>query len=124
MIYDILEVFRKEYELKGDKLILDNYQLKDGLYVKVNTDESLEYFIKSSHKIKVDGKYKTEHEFKDISGNIQRQMLEWFKERDYYSNVIDTSKSYDAPKKTIHNNNYLTLFMKIENFLNVEFSHI
>ena len=41
MIYDLLEVFRKEYEIKGDKLILDNYVLKDGLYVKVNDDESM-----------------------------------------------------------------------------------
>jgi len=124
MIYDVLEVFRKEYEAKGDKLILDNYQLKDGLYVRVNDDGNLDYFIKSSRKIKIDGKSQTEHDFKDANGNIQQKTLEWFKERDYYSNVIDTSKSYDAPKKTIHNNNYLTLFMKIEEFLNVEFTHI
>jgi CRISPR-associated protein Csh1 len=124
MIYDVLEVFRKEYEIKGDKLILDNYQLKDGLYVKIHDDGNLEYFIKSSRKVKIDGKTKTEHDFKNMSGNNQQQILEWFKARDYYSNVIDTSKSYDAPKKTIHNNNYLTLFMKIEEFLNVDFSHI
>lgn len=36
MIYDILEVFKKEYEIKGDKLILDNYQLKDGLYLRID----------------------------------------------------------------------------------------
>lgn len=124
MIYDVLEVFRKEYEAKGDKLILDNYVLKDGLYVRVNENGSLEYFVKSSRKIKIDGKSQTEHYFKDANGNNQQKTLEWFKERDYCSNVIDTSKSYDAPKKTIHNNNYLTLFMKIEEFLNVEFTHI
>ena len=124
MIYDILDVFRKEYALKGDKLILDNYQLKDGLYVKVNDAGNLMYFIKTSRKVKKDGKTETEHDFKDVDGVNQSLMYEWFKERDYYSNVIDTSKAYDAPKKTIHNNNYLTLFMKIEEFLNVEFSHI
>lgn len=124
MIYDILEVFKKEYEQKGDKLILDNYQLKDGLYVRVNENGGLDYFKKSSRKIKIDGKSQTEHDFKDANGNNQQKILEWFKERDYYSNVIDTSKSYDAPKKTIHNNNYLTLFMKIEEFLNVEFAYI
>jgi CRISPR-associated protein Csh1 len=124
MIYDLLEVFRKKYELEGDKLILDTYVLKDGLYVKVNDDETMEYFIKSSRKVKIDGKSITEHDFKDISGVMQPKVYEWFKSRDYYSNVIDTGKSYDAPKKTIHNNNYLTLFMKIEEFLNVEFLHL
>ncbi|MBN2963834.1 hypothetical protein JWV37_03485 [Sulfurospirillum sp. T05] len=124
MIYDIVNVFRKEYEAKGDKLILDSYQLKDGLYIKINNDESIEYFIKSSRKVKVEGKSITEHDFKDVSGISQPKIYEWLKVRDYYSNVIDTSKSYDAPKKTIHNNNYLTLFMKIESFLEVEFSHL
>ena len=123
MIYDLLEVFRSKYEIEGDKLILDNYELKDGLYIKMN-DEGIEYFIKSSRKVKIDGKSITEHDFKDISGVLQPKAYEWFKSRDYYSNVIDTGKSYDAPKKTIHNNNYLTLFMKIEEFLNVEFSHL
>jgi CRISPR-associated protein Csh1 len=124
MIYDIIDVFKKEYETKGDKLILDSYQLKDGLYVKINNDESIEYFIKSSRKVKMEGKSITEYDFKDTSGVSQLKIYEWFKARDYYSNVIDTGKSYDAPKKTIHNNNYLTLFMKIENFLEVEFSHL
>lgn len=126
MIYDILEVFQKEYDKpdKGDKLILDNYILKDGLYVKVNEDASLEYFIQSSKKVKHDGKFQTEHYFKDLDGNTKNEKLDWFKQRDYFSNVIDTAKSYDAPKKTIHNNNYLSLFMKIESFLEVEFSYL
>ena len=56
MIYDLLEVFRKKYEIDGDKLILDTYELKDGLYIKVYDDETMEYFIKSSRKVKIDGK--------------------------------------------------------------------
>ncbi|MBD3839233.1 MAG: hypothetical protein IE878_02455, partial [Epsilonproteobacteria bacterium] len=44
MINDVLEVFKKEYKKYGDKLILDNYILKDGLYVKVD-NEIVEYFI-------------------------------------------------------------------------------
>jgi len=116
MIYDILEVFKKEYEKNGDKLILDNYTLKDGLYVKVNKDNSCEYFIAET--------VKKEKIFKTIDGTSAKNEIDWFKSRDYYSNVIDTAKSYDAPKKTIHNNNYLTLFMKIEAFLNVEFAYL
>ncbi len=125
MIYDILEVFNKEYALKGDKLILDNYQLKDGIYCRVDDkNKSCETFIKSSKKVKKDGKNETEHYFKNIQGELQTHEYDWFRQRDYYSNVIDTGKAFDAPKKTIHNNNYLTLFMKIEEFLNLEFSHI
>jgi len=120
MIYDILEVFRKEYEEKGDKLILDNYMLKDGLYIKINDEKNLEYFTFENDK-KVERK---ENCFKDLDGNVNHEMYEWFKKRDYYSSVLDNAKVFDAPKKVIHNNNYLTLFMKIEKFLEIDFSHI
>jgi len=120
MIYDVLEIFKKEYEMKGDKLILDNYVLKDGLYVKIDNNENLEYFIFSNDK-KIERK---ENCFKDLNGTVNHQMYEWFKERDYYSSVLDNAKVFDAPKKIIHNNNYLTLFMKIEKFIEVDFIHI
>ncbi len=45
MIYDILEIFKKEYEKKGDKLVLGSYNLKEGLYVKINKNYEIEYFI-------------------------------------------------------------------------------
>lgn len=125
MIYDLLEVFNKEYELKGDKLILDNYQLKDGVYLRIDDiNQSCEVFVKSSKKVKKDGQNETEHYFKNRQGELKNQEYDWFKQRDYFSNVIDTGKAFDAPKKTIHNNNYLTLFMKIEEFFNLEFSHL
>ena len=116
MIYDILEVFKKEYEEKGDKLILDNYQLKDGLYVKVFDDGSLEYFIKSSRKVKINGKNKTEHDFKDLDGNIQKDENEWFIKADYISSIINTDKAIKQIKK-IHSNNYYALFIKADNFI-------
>ncbi len=111
MIYDILEVFKKEYEDKGDKLILDNYTLKDGLYIKINQDENLEYYIFKDDK-KVE---KKENCFKDIDGNTTHIMYEWFKERDYYSSYLNSNKSfYD---KKIHNINYLSLFVKVDSFI-------
>lgn len=110
MIYDVLEVFRKEYEAKGDKLILDNYQLKDGLYVRVNENESLDYFIFANDK-KQENK---ENCFKDLDGNIQKNEYAWFKEKDYYSGYLNSNKSfYD---KKIHNINYLSFFVKVESF--------
>lgn len=118
MIYDILEIFSKEYEKYGDRLILGNYHLKDGLYFLIDDKSSeIKKFIKSSKK--------QEHFFNDEDGNsAMMDSYEWFKERDYCSNVINTGKALDAPKKSIHNNNYLTLFMKIEEFMQVDFDHV
>ncbi len=110
MIYDILEVFKKEYEEKGDKLILDNYILKDGLYIKINQNNSMECFIFSNNKKEV----KKENCFRDLDGNIQSSMYAWFKERDYYSSYLNSNKSfYD---KKLHNVNYFSLFVKVESF--------
>lgn len=110
MIYDLLEVFTQAYTEKGDKLILDNYQLKDGLYVKINKDETVEYYLAQTVK-----KAKT---FSTLEGNINHTMHEWFKERDYYSGYLNSNKSfYD---KKIHNVNYLSLFIKLESFITTD----
>ncbi|MDD4505675.1 MAG: hypothetical protein PHE60_04800 [Sulfurospirillaceae bacterium] len=107
MIYDMLEVFRKEYETKGDKLILDNYILKDGLYVKVNDDVSMEYFISKT--------LKKEKVFLHVNGDVNHTMFDWFKERDYYSGYLNSNKAFDDKK--IHNVNYLSFFVKVESFI-------
>jgi len=107
MIYDILEVFKKLYEEKGDKLILDSYSLKDGLYVKVDKDDSLEYFIvKRKNKELI---------FTDINNIQNSKMYDWFKQRDYYSTYLNSNKAFHDKK--IHNINYLSLFIKIESFI-------
>lgn len=112
MIYDILDVFKKQYEEKGDKLILDNYLLKDGLYVKIKRDENLEYFIfKNSRNENV-----KEYCFKNLNGNINSTMYQWFKDRDYYSGYLNSNKAFG--NKKIHNVNYLSLFIKMESFTN------
>lgn len=110
MIYDLLEVFSHAYTEKGDKLILDNYVLKDGLYVKINTDETIEYYLAQT--------VKKEKTFSTIEGNTNHTMHEWFKERDYYSGYLNSNKSfYD---KKIHNVNYLSLFIKLESFITTD----
>jgi len=106
MIYDILEVFKKEYEIKGDKLILDNYVLKDGLYVKVNSDASIAYYIAKT--------IKKEKIFQTLNGIQANDILDWFKERDYYSGYLNSNKAFDDKK--IHNINYLSFFVKVESF--------
>ncbi|MDR2790292.1 MAG: hypothetical protein LBB59_04900 [Campylobacteraceae bacterium] len=120
MIYDILEIFGKKYEKEGEKLILDSYPLKDGLYIKIS-GENNEVFVKKSKKSK---NSKIEHFLFDKNNTNRTDEMEWFKFRDYCSNMIEVNKTYDAPKKSIHNNNYLTLFMKIEKFLETNFDYI
>lgn len=107
MINDILEVFKKEYELKGDKLILDNYELKEGIYIKVDTDESIKAFIVKRKN--------RELNFTDLEGGLNFSAYEWFKQRDYYSSYLNSNKAFDDKK--IHNINYLSLFVKIDSFI-------
>lgn len=110
MIYDILDVFKKEYRDKGDNLVLGNYELKEGLYVKIRKDEKIEYFIVK--------KKNRELSFTDINGNLNFSVYDWFKERDYYSGYLNSNKSfYD---KKIHSINYFSLFVKLESFISKE----
>lgn len=107
MIYDLLDVFKKKYDEKGDKLILDNYELKEGIYIKVASDDSFKVFIVK--------KKNRETVFTDIDGNLNYTEYEWLKERDYYSSYLNSNKSfYD---KKLHNINYLSLFVKLESFI-------
>jgi len=91
MIYDLLEVFREEYREKKDKLILDNYELKEGIYIKVKSSGDIEsYIVKRKNRELV---------FTDIDGGLNHNSNKSF---------------YD---KKIHNVNYLSLFIKIESFI-------
>lgn len=105
MVYDILETFKKFYEKNGDRLVLDSYGLKDGLYVKINKDETIEYFqTKTVKKEKI---------FSDLNDNLNPTIEYWFKQRDYYSSYLNSNKSlFD---KKIHNINYLSYYFKVEN---------
>ncbi len=93
------------------KAIIDNYQLKDGLYIRVG--KSVEYFIYKKPKGK---DFNKEVALKDIDGNIRANEYEWFARRDYVSVYLNSNKAIDPPKKKIHNNNYLTLFVKAKEF--------
>ncbi|HHC11141.1 MAG TPA: hypothetical protein ENK79_00740, partial [Campylobacterales bacterium] len=106
MIYDLLNVFKKEYNEKGDKLILDNYELKEGIYIKVLANGLTKSFIVKRKN--------RELSFSDLDGGLNYSAYEWFKQRDYYSEWLNSNKAfYD---KKIHNINYLSLFVKIDSF--------
>ena len=105
MIYDVLEIFKQEYEKKGDKLILDNYKLKEGLYVRVTKDGTFEkYFSK---------KVKKDLIFCDENNELQPKKEDWFKRVDYVSGYLNSNKSFSDKK--IHNINYLSFFIKVDN---------
>jgi len=74
MIKDIIENLNIDFQ----KAIFDNYQLKDGLYIRVG--EKVEYFIYKKPK-KDSSK---EVGLKDLEGNIRANEYEWFVRRDYF----------------------------------------
>lgn len=70
MIYDVLEVFEKLYKEKKDDLILGSYSLKDGLYVKIKRDETLEFFESKT--------LKKEKIFTNLDGIVNSEIFDWF----------------------------------------------
>lgn len=113
MIYDLLEVFQKEYNKsdQGDKLILDNYVLKDGLYVFINKNKNVEYLIYKAEK-QIEDK---ELSLKDLEGNRLKDRYSDLSKQDYYSSYLNSNKSFFDKK--IHNVNYLSFFVKLESFI-------
>ena len=109
MLQDCVEVFKKLYEEKGSKLIIDNHIPSDGTYVLISLDNS-EGKIIDSFRINYNKK----------TGELEGRENEHFKKIcnfDYNSKLIDMNKPIDR-KKIIHSNNYLSFFIKKENLNN------
>lgn len=97
---DLIDIFKTQYDVKGEKLITDNYTLADGIYIMVNTDGSIEY------EKEFDKKSSQPIEFEELIT------------RDYLSKYLESNKSVEK-SKLIHSNNYMSFFMKKET-LNLE----
>lgn len=112
MLKDLIKVFEKSYKEYRDKIILDRYELKPGLYIKIEKNEKLNnqniVIIKKRDK-KIKNIYKTQED-EYINKNIE--LYRWFKYRDYYSDIINTGKCIDPKEMKIHSNNYLSFFIK------------
>ena len=80
MIYDILEVFKKLYDESRDKIILDNYLLKDGLYVIVddNNQEAFEPITYNVLKLGRSKQIKQQRLIEPITYNINIYSFEHF----------------------------------------------
>ena len=96
---------KKSIKKSGDDLILGSYSLKDGLYIRIKKDNTLEFFESKT--------VKKEKIFTDLNGIQNSSVCDDFKKWDYYSSYINSNKAlFD---KKIHNINYLSYFFKIEN---------
>jgi CRISPR-associated protein Csh1 len=95
LLQELVSLFEKAYEVKGDSLILDSYKLKTGIYIKINREGKID-----------------EQKIYDKKDEVYRDdTYRWFCKRDYLSDLLDMNKPID-PKKKVHSNNYLTLFFK------------
>lgn len=95
--------------LDKNELVLENYTMKDGLYIKLDIDKP--FTICEENYTIVDNK-------KQQESIKKKELYDWFKIRDYFSYMIDTNKVIGATKtgRTIHSTNHMTLFMKKEYF--------
>ena len=93
MLKDCLEIFKKEYDKKGDKLITDNYILSEGAYILVNESGEISQCIEVGRK------------------DFDRIQCSSFIEIDYLSKLIDMNKPIDG-KKVIHSNNIYSFWIK------------
>lgn len=113
VIYTLLEDFKEAYKDKKDNLILQNYSIDEGIYIKIDKNQNITHFIKK----------KKEDSLEEI--------VDWFKHRDFLSKYISSNKciqsSYTnkatgkkSKSKLIHSNNYLSWFVKKETFLEIK----
>ncbi|MBU3207669.1 CRISPR-associated protein Cse4 [Clostridium algidicarnis] len=98
MLRDSVEIFKKQYEDKGESYIIDSYIMANGTYILVDKSGTIKH-IYEMDKSKLD---KTD------------TFYYYFAKRDYLSKLISINKPIDN-KKVIHSNNYLSFFIKKEN---------
>ena len=103
MIKDCLEVFKRQLDINGDSLILDEYALAEGTYVIVTQKDNI-FEMQEPINIKFDKKSKV------IDRSINHYEDLCFYE--YNSNYLESNKA--IKDKNIFSNNYLTFFIKKE----------
>ncbi len=102
MLQDILNEFlnhgERYPEFDVDTMVLEHYQLRPGLYLRISQDNSIDelYVTKKS----------------ELSENDS--LVEWFKQMDFFSALISVDKAIVCGKggKKILSNNIFTLFSK------------
>ena len=101
MLAECLQVFRKELEHYGERMILDGYILVDGTYLLVDSAGE----IITVMDIQMDKKTRQI----DKSNSRYRDFCYY----DWHSKLISTQKPQDS-SKIIHSNNYLSFWVKTD----------
>ncbi|MDW8803035.1 type I-B CRISPR-associated protein Cas8b/Csh1 [Clostridium sp. A1-XYC3] len=112
MLNQALEIFKKEYDEKGDSLILDSYIPADGTYVIVKPKGG-------SFEVDEIIDIKLNKEIKDIDRT--NKYIPFICFADYNSNILTNNKPID--NKMISSNNYLSFFIKKDNIANKKLSN-
>lgn len=80
-----------------ERIILDRHQMKNGLYVRIDREGNIKDNLIVNKETSTIG-----------------NTYWWFRDRDYYSSLLEMNKSVDTKKK-IHSNNMYTIFIKCQN---------
>ncbi|WCN36623.1 hypothetical protein [Aneurinibacillus uraniidurans] len=109
MLQDLVQQFKREVS-QHPEIVMDNYELKEGIYIKFALDKTLQENI-----AEISDRSLIIHRKQDTAV-ANKELLQWFKTRDYYSSVLNDSmnKAVDLPAKKIHSTNALTFFMKVD----------
>lgn len=99
MLRECMEVFKDMLEEHGERLILDTYVPADGTYILVDKNGNCRMPVEIQKDAKTKQIERTSPFLPDICFY------------DYYSQLISMNKPMD-PKKIIHSNNYLSLWIK------------
>lgn len=111
MLKQAIEIFKQEYDNKGENMILDTYIPADGTYIIINFKDN-DFEIAKTINIKYDRKLKDIDRF-----SVNKDDLDFICFADYNSKLIDMNKPIDS-KKIIHSNNYMSFFIKKESLTN------
>lgn len=109
MLIDLVKKFQIACN-NNPNIVLDNYKLKNGLYIRFNVTKTFEENVQNANQ----NIYVHTNQPDEIIE--KRDLYEWFKIRDFYSSMLndDTNKLIDLPGKKVHSTNPLTFFMKEE----------
>lgn len=111
MIKDLQVAFQQAVDHTNGKIIIDHYSLKEGLYLRIDPNISLE-----ENRAQQENRLLTIKKKTDVNV-AQLGLKDWFLQRDFYSSAISANKFVDTITKKLHNTNFLTLFMKLDTFI-------
>lgn len=104
MLNNCLEIFESEYEKKGERFILDNYELSSGTYRVVLIGRENLNIVDT---VDISKTKKDEEQWSGIDPDLYYDL----KFYDYHSKLLEMNKPID-PKKTIHSNNFMSFSVK------------